>query len=65
MGMAETEKLLSPQEAAEHLGLRPQTLAIWRCDGRYLSYIKVGRSVKYRLSDLEKFLESRTIPASS
>ncbi len=65
MAITEHARLLNPKEAAGYLGLRPQTLACWRVDGRHLPYVKVGRSVKYRVSDLEKFLESRTIPASS
>jgi hypothetical protein len=53
--------LLSRREAAEYLGVSEQTLAIWRCSGRYqLPVIKVGRLAKYRRRDLESFLASRT-----
>lgn len=53
--------LLSRREAAEYLGVSEQTLAIWRCSGRYqLPVIKVGRLAKYRRRDLESFLSSRT-----
>ncbi len=65
MAIAEREALMTAREAAEYLGLRPQTLAIWRCDARHLPYIKCGRSVRYKLSDLEQFVESRTIQAGS
>ena len=65
MATAEQTRLMNPSEAAEFLGLRPQTLACWRVDGRHLPYAKIGRSVKYRLADLESFIESRTIPATS
>jgi len=54
-------QLLTRAEAAEFLGMRPQTLAVWALTGRYnLPCIKVGRSVRYRLSDLEAFLDRRT-----
>lgn len=54
--------LLSREETASHLGIRPQTLATWACNKRYaLSYIKVGRRVMYRLTDIEAFLEERTV----
>lgn len=54
--------LLSRREAADFLGLKEQTLAAWITTGRYrLPCIKVGRLAKYRLSDLEKFLERRTV----
>jgi excisionase family DNA binding protein len=53
--------LLSPAEAAELLGVKTQTLAVWRCSGRHgLPFIKVGNFVKYRRSDLERWLEERT-----
>ena len=57
-----TEQLLTPQQASSVLGVSPQTLAIWRCNKRYdLSYVKVGRYVRYRYSDILAFIEGRTI----
>lgn len=57
---------VGPADAAKYLGVSEQTLAIWRCTKRYpLPYIKIGRLVRYRLSDLEAFLVLRTIEASS
>lgn len=53
-------KLLTRAEAAKYLGLKKNTLALWASLKRYdLPYIKVGRLVKYRLSDLEDFINSR------
>lgn len=63
--MATTQKptrLLTAEEAAEFLGIAHQTLSVWRSTGRYdLPYIKVGRNVRYRLSDLEAFLAANTV----
>lgn len=54
--------LLTRDQAAEYLGVAPQTLAIWAMTGRYsLPYIRVGRLAKYRRSDLDKFLTRRTV----
>jgi len=54
------DRLLAPQQAAAHLGISPATLAKWRCTRRYpLKWIKVGGRVKYRLADLEAFIQSR------
>jgi hypothetical protein len=54
-------ELLTRREAAEYLGVAVQTLAIWKTHGRYeLPMVKVGRLAKYRLSDLDNFLVSRT-----
>ena len=53
---------LGTKDAAQFLGLKEQTLAIWRSAKRYdLPYIRVGRSIRYRISDLERFLERRTV----
>ena len=53
-------ELLTPEQAAERMGLRPQTLAVWRTTGRYgLPYIRAGRLIRYRPEDLDAFLNSR------
>ena len=54
--------LLTNDQAANYLGVAPNSLAVWRTTKRYpIKYIKVGRLVKYRISDLNTFLESRTV----
>lgn len=50
--------LLTTEQAAAYLGVKPRSLEVWRCVGRYgLPYLKVGRLVRYRQSDLDAFLE--------
>lgn len=62
---ADGRKLLSRAEAAAYLDIKPQTLALWHSTGRYsLPVVKVGRSCKYRVSDLEAFIASRTVANS-
>ena len=53
--------LLGNSEAAAFLGVSPDTLPKWRWAGTGPVFVKVGRSVKYRLSDLEEYLASRSI----
>jgi excisionase family DNA binding protein len=56
-----TRELVDEKEAAEILDTAPGTLSVWRSTGRYaIPFIKVGRRVRYRRSDLERWLESRT-----
>ena len=56
----ENDPLLTEVQAAELLTLKPETLSVWRSTKRYaLPYLKVGRSIRYRRSDIEKFLEQR------
>lgn len=53
--------LLTPETAAKYLGIKPETLAVWRSTGRYnLPFVKVGRWVRYREEDVLAFIESRT-----
>ncbi len=60
--MLATIDLVSPEQAAKYLGTTPGTLAVWRCNRRYdLPYVKIGKSVRYRQSDLERFVQSRTV----
>jgi excisionase family DNA binding protein len=55
-------ELMTPVEVAAYLGVSVKTLAVWRCTKRYpLPYVKVGRLVKYRKSDLDQFLKVRTV----
>lgn len=54
--------ILSRKEAANYLGVAPQTLAIWACTKRHtLPYIRVGRLAKYRKSDLDAFINARVV----
>lgn len=62
------DRLLGEKEVAEFLGIAANTLRNWRCvssrarkslasKGRKLAYVKVGRHVHYRYSDIIDFLE--------
>jgi len=56
-----SKELLDDKQAAAKLTVTPGTLSVWRSTGRYaLPFIKVGRKVRYRLTDLDKWLEQRT-----
>ena len=54
-------RLLDEKQAAVHLTVSPGTLSVWRSTGRYnLPFVKVGRMVRYRLSDLDAWLDARS-----
>ncbi len=54
--------LLTRREAAAYLGVTPETLAVWASTRRYpLRFVKIGRLSKYRKSDLDAFINSRTV----
>jgi len=55
-------ELLTTDQAAAYIGVAPGTLEVWRCTKRYhISFIKVGRLIRYRKSDLDIFLGRHTI----
>lgn len=56
--MTDNDKLLTRKQAAELLHCKEATLAIWKCTKRYsLPYVKIGKNVRYRLSDIKRFIE--------
>jgi phage terminase Nu1 subunit (DNA packaging protein) len=49
--------LVTPEQAAEHLSVTIRTLANWRSRGTpNVPFSKIGRCVRYRLSDLETYI---------
>jgi excisionase family DNA binding protein len=57
-----SDPLLTTIQAAEYLGVQPQTLAVWRSQKRYgIPYIRVGAYIRYRQSALDQWLASRTV----
>ena len=52
---------LDTKEAAKFLGLRPNTLEIWRLKSRGPRYAKLGSRIVYDFDDLEEFFAARSI----
>jgi Helix-turn-helix domain len=52
-----SNRLLVESEAAAHLRVSKSFLAKKRCSGGGPLFVKIGRRVLYRLSDLEEFTE--------
>ena len=54
-------EMITPQQAADYLGVKPETLSVWRCTRKHpIPFVKVGRKVCYRKSDLDRYIQSRT-----
>ena len=59
--MSSPHKSLNERAAAEHLGLSVRTLQKRRFERQDPPYLKIGRSVRYRLEDLDAFLDAHRI----
>jgi len=57
-----TAELIDRAAAAQYLGVSPGTLGNWASTNfRRVPYIKIGRRVRYRLRDLEQFVEANLV----
>jgi excisionase family DNA binding protein len=53
-------EFLTRQKAADYLNIKKSTLESWAHKGGGPAFVKFGRSVRYRISDLENYIESQT-----
>ena len=53
--------LLTPKEVSELIARAEQSLANDRCARRGLPYVKIGRSIRYKISDVLSYTEARRI----
>ncbi len=54
-------ELLNSEQAANVLGVRPQTLACWRLYGKGPAFAKIGRLVRYDRRTLEDWVRKNTV----
>ena len=64
-----SDRLLTRKEAAEFLGVAPQTLADWASrkgrTPRSLPMVRIGKFARYRMSDITAFVDlNRSIPGN-
>lgn len=59
------DRLLTAEEAAEKLRLKPQTLAKWRVTGDGPKYRRIGTRALYEKREVERWLEARTYAHTS
>ena len=59
-----TKEVLSTNEPAENLRVKPQTLRAWRLNGGGPEYSRLGSSnrshVRYRLNEINKWLDDHS-----
>lgn len=54
-----TPALVSSPDAARYLGLQEGSLRQMRMRGEGPRYYKIGRAVRYRISDLDKWIDAQ------
>ncbi|WP_306253769.1 helix-turn-helix domain-containing protein [Parvularcula sp. IMCC14364] len=62
---ATADKPLTNEQAANYLGMKASTLNRWRCSGVGPRFLKVGRLIKYRKSDLDAYLQGRVFQSTA
>ena len=55
------EPLLPAEDAAEHLKVKPQTMASWRYRGIGPEYVRVGKLIFYKPSQLRRYIDDRIV----
>jgi len=56
---------INPREVKKEYGFSTSTLAKWRMAKRNLPFIKIGKYIKYKRSDIVEFLEKNKIEVAS
>lgn len=59
--MRDPQTLLDQKPVALQLGVAEVTLEKWRQEGRGPAFIKIGRLVRYRQSDIDSWLNAQTV----
>lgn len=62
--MKDDDRNLTLHEGAQRLGVSPYTLQRWAHQGR-VGFLKLGRSVRFKLSDLEEFERQSRVEAQA
>jgi len=56
---------LTVPETATYLGLAVSTLNKWRVYGGGPQFLKLGRSIRYRIADVEAWLENQLVTSTA
>jgi predicted DNA-binding transcriptional regulator AlpA len=61
MTTRQPDRLLTPPEVADFLRTTEGVLKMWRYRGDGPPYVKVGKSVRYRWSALDRWVDERAV----
>lgn len=61
--------LLDNEQTSSLLGIKPNTLEIWRCKGKGPRFIKLGREkqspIRYRRNDVAEWIDQQSFASTS
>ena len=58
-------RLLTIEQTAEYLGVKPATIRSWILKREKIEVVKVGRLIRIKESSVQRFIEKNTIPPRS
>lgn len=58
---SDSQELFDDNEVAPMMRVLPQTLPVWRSQGKGPAYLKLGRRVFYRRADILAWMEAQVI----
>ncbi len=61
----DNDKLIDTKTLAVWIGERPELLARWRYEGKGPKFISKPRYISYRVGDVRKWLNSRTVQSTT
>lgn len=53
-------QLITTEEASKMLSVAPITMQTWRSKNQGPDFVKIGGSVRYKLTDIESWIEQNT-----
>lgn len=56
--------VLTNEQAAAYIGCTPGTLRVW-VSKRRIPFVRVGRLIRFRKTDLDDYLDKNAVPADS
>lgn len=62
---SKSDNLLSSEDVSVQFGISKATLASWRTKSFGPVFVRVGRAVRYRTSDIESWLNDQLVTVSS
>lgn len=59
LGILTTEEVAGSLEVTEH------TLAMWRSEGKGPKFVRLGRGIFYRRSDVQEWIDASVVPLAN